>query len=60
MLKVKVNNMPEYAAENKYIVCTVCNNELWFWGGYDDFEIALKAAREVFGVIVTNEVENGN
>lgn len=55
MFKAKVNNVPEYAKDHRYIVCTTNNNELWFWGAYDDFDTALKAAREVFGVIVENE-----
>ena len=50
----KVNNVPEYAKDYKYIVCTTSDKELWFWGAYNDFDDALQAARERFGVIIEN------
>ncbi len=57
MVTAKVNNLPEYASDYKYIACKVIDNKLWFYGAFNEYEKALKAAREVFGVVVENEVE---
>lgn len=49
---LKVNNLPSYALDHKYIVARVADTELWFWGAFDSYETATKAALEINGVIV--------
>lgn len=51
---IKVNNVPEYASEYDYIVCTLVDGELWFYGAYDDFARANMAAHEGNRVIIEN------
>lgn len=50
-----INNRPDYANEYEYIVATEYNDELWFWGAYNDIGKAGAAAREVNGIIVFNK-----
>ena len=47
---VKINNAP--ANLHTFTVCRVFEHELWYWGTYDEEEVAVKAAREINGVIV--------
>lgn len=50
----KINNLPEYANEYKYIVARWYDDELWFYGAWNDEEKAEKAAEEIFGKVVKN------
>lgn len=52
--EIKVNNVPEYASEYPFIVATLDNGELWFFGAYDDFARANMAAHEGNRVIIEN------
>lgn len=47
---IKINNAP--AELRTFTVCRVFEYELWYWGTYDEEEVALKAARDINGVIV--------
>ena len=49
-MQVKIENMPERV--NKFIVCRVCNGELWYWGSFDDEKTAEQARKEVDGIVV--------
>ena len=53
--RVHVNNVPAYAEKYKYWVCRTDTNQLWFYGAWDNFDDALKVAREVHGVVIENE-----
>ena len=46
MWNFKINNLPNYAEDYKYIVVTLVDGELWFYGAYNDYEKALLVARE--------------
>lgn len=48
--QVKVNNVP--IEHDKYIVARLCMGELWYWGSWNDVEVAKKVIKE-------NEFENG-
>lgn len=50
-----INNLPEYAKEYKYIVARRIDNELWFWGAWDNRNEANNVAIEIDGEVVTNE-----
>ena len=49
---VKINNIPMTNTAH-YIVARYCamDNELWFWGAFDDLTEAKKAASEIEGVV---------
>lgn len=49
---MRVNNLPEYAKKHNYLVCREVNNELWFWGAFDDHDRAFKTAMEICGGVV--------
>ena len=51
----RINNMPEYANDYKYIVARICDHELWFYGAYDDEATAKTAVDEVDGVVFPRE-----
>jgi len=52
---MKINNLPEYAKDCKYIVARLVDNEVWFWGAYEDLEKAFQSANEVSGIVVERE-----
>lgn len=58
-LTVEVMNCPDYAKECKYIVCNLCDGELWFYGAWNEKESAYKAAEQLGDstVVVMNGVE---
>lgn len=49
-----VNNLPAYAFAHHWIVARDIENELWFYGAYDDREKADKVAESVSGIVVEN------
>ncbi len=52
-----INNKPAYANDYRYIVARNCDGELWFWGAWNEFNLANKAAREINGIVVDTEEE---
>jgi len=58
-VNVKVNNMPVNQLdfnEYKYIVARPIDNEdgvfeLWYWGSWKEYAMALKAASEISGLV---------
>ena len=48
----KINNLPKYAEDKKYIVAREIEGELWFWGAYDDLDKAVNAATEIRGQLL--------
>lgn len=52
---VKVNNVPAYAESLRFWVVRLVDGALWFWGAWSDEQGAQNAAREIGGLMVTNE-----
>lgn len=52
MLNIKINNMPDYGKDYKYIVATLVDGELWFYGAYNEYEKADCAANETDGHLI--------
>lgn len=50
-----INNKPEYASEYNFIVASKVDDELWFYGAYNDEEKANKTARMIDGVVIREE-----
>ena len=50
-----VFNCPEYAYHRNYVVASVVNHELWFYGAWDDRQSAYQAAAEINGVVLPNK-----
>lgn len=55
MVKYNVQNVPEYALKKPYWVCRQSDNELWFWGAWNEKEEAYRVAKEIGGVVVSND-----
>ena len=49
---MKINNMPETAKARKYVTVREVDGGWWFYDAWDDFEKALKQAREINGQII--------
>ena len=47
----KINNLPTYATEYKYLVAREIDGELWFYGAYNEGSRAERAAVECNGEI---------
>ena len=52
---MKINNMPNYAKEHKYIVYRVVDGEAWFWGAYDEVHEAGAAMLDIAGCMIETE-----
>lgn len=46
-----INNMPEYAANYKFIVYRVWKGEKWFYGAYNDLQWAKEVAAMIEGFV---------
>ena len=58
-MKVTVNNLPDYEL-SKYIVARYYSQSLWFYGTFDDLEIAQAVAEELGnGLVVENDESVG-
>ena len=55
--KMKINNIPEYAKEYRFIVARkdTDDNSLWFWGAWNNRNKANEVAIEIGGEVVTNK-----
>jgi len=47
-----INNLPAYAADYRFIVVRKVRGELWFYGAFNDYDRAVRAACECGGTIV--------
>ena len=54
MLKSIINNLPEYAIDHNYIVASVCDSNLWFYGAGDSEDKAYEVAEMIGGVVIKN------
>lgn len=59
MMDVKIYNLPDYAQDYRYIVTTIVDDELWFYGAYNDYEKALLVARETSDRMVVDNSGRG-
>lgn len=51
-MKIKVNNVPDYAKNYKYIVYREASDRsFWFWGAFDDAKEAFRIAKEIDGAL---------
>ena len=48
---MKINNLPAYAADYKYIVYREVGGENWFYGAYNDYVDAVITVLEIDGKI---------
>ena len=51
---VKIECVPNYAMDCKYIVCRECEGVYYFYGAYNDEKQALYAAVDINGYCVYN------
>lgn len=54
MLKLIINNLPDYATNYNYIVASVLDVDLWFYGAWDNEDKAYDMARIINGVVIKN------
>lgn len=54
MLKSIINNLPDYAIHHNYIVTSICDSNLWFYGAWDDEDKAYEVAEMIGGVVIEN------
>lgn len=54
MLKLIINNLPDYATNYNYIVASVLDGDLWFYGAWDNEDKAYDMARIINGVVIKN------
>ena len=54
MLELIIKNLPAYAIYHNYIVTSVCNSNLWFYGAWDDEDKAYEVAEMIGGVVIKN------
>jgi rubrerythrin len=61
-MNVKINNIPEYANHYKYVVATLVEGQLWFYGAYDEYDKADRAFKEMDGrlIIENHKDEDGH
>lgn len=57
MLKLIINNLPDYATEYCYIVASVVDGNLWFYGAWNNADIAYKMARNIDGAVIKNSAK---
>lgn len=56
IVEVNIQNVPEYAKEDGYIVARLVDAELWFYGCYDTEERAIEVARQLENGVVCKVV----
>lgn len=54
MLKLIINNLPDYATNYNYIVASVLDGDLWFYGAWDNEDKAYDVARVINGAVIKN------
>ena len=53
--QIKVNNVAEYAGDDRFWVVRIVDGEAWFFGSYDNPFKAEQAAHEIGGIVVENK-----
>lgn len=52
-MELTIKNLP--ATYKPYIVARVVDDDLWYWGSWDDEERAHAVANEIGGIVVYGE-----
>ena len=55
----KIENLPEYAYQYRFIVYRGTDGQQWFWGAYSDAGKACEVAKTVDGYVFDRGVEYG-
>lgn len=53
----KINNIPTYAKEYKWIVARLEDSEYWFWGAWNDEKKALEIADKLENAAVYENMD---
>ena len=53
---ITVNNCPDYAKDHKFIIARNDDNQLWFYGAFDDKTEVNRIAKELGDsvIVITN------
>ena len=51
-MALKINNLPKYAEDKKFIVVREIEDELWFYGAFDQPNQANECALEIGGIVL--------
>lgn len=55
----KIENLPEYAYQYRYIVYRMENcHHYWFWGAYSDAGEACEAAKAIDGYVLDRGIQS--
>lgn len=54
MFKLIINNLPDYATDYDYIVASVVDGNLWFYGAWNNANKAYEMARNIDGAVIKN------
>lgn len=54
MLNIIIKNMVYYATDYNYIVASAVNGDLWFYGAWNNKNLAYEAAMEIGGIVIKN------
>ena len=49
--KYKIKNLPHTSTNYKYIVCRFKDDNVWYWGCYNNLKRANDAAKSINGII---------
>lgn len=49
---ITINNMPAYANNYEFIVASLVDGELWFYGAYHKEDKAIIVANRIDGVLI--------
>lgn len=56
---MEIKNLPDYAAQYRFIVYRTADGVKWFWGAFDDAGKACEAACDIDGYIWDRGVKYG-
>ena len=54
MLNIIIKNLVYYATDYNYIVASAVNGDLWFYGAWDNKNLAYEVAMEIGGIVIKN------
>ena len=52
---MKINNLPSYATDYPFIVASIIDDELWFYGAYRDSSKAEQVALSIDGIAINSD-----
>ena len=54
----KIENLPEYAYQYRYIVYRDADGQHWFWGAYSDAGEACEVAKAIDGYVLDRGIQS--